>query len=162
MASLSQCHSTRLQRPIPLAIIPSGHLATSLTPPSLSRQPQKPPQKHIAFAMEASESLSKQGQHLFVTQHSPPSVGDDGGQRERREGVSELSPIKIHELDRVAQKLDNAAYAVYEDVVGFGRIDLESVSQSDSTCRLFESVTEAHASAKIWSDAYLATAKSRQ
>ena len=87
---------------------------------------------------------------------------DDGGQSERREGVSELSPIKIHELDRVAQKLENAAYAVYEDVFGFGRIDLESVSQSDSTYRLFESVTEAHASAKIWSDADLTTAKSRQ
>ena len=48
-------NSTRLQRRIPLTVMLSGHLAVSLLPPSLSRQPQK----HVAFAMEANESESE-------------------------------------------------------------------------------------------------------
>ena len=72
-----------------------------------------------------------------------------------------LSPSKLHELDPAAQQLDNSTYAVFKDVVGFGRTDLPTASPPDSTCRLCESVTEAHGSAKMRSDGDRTTAESR-
>ena len=131
---------------------------TPMTVPGLSKQPPT----YVGFAMQADESQSKSGQLFIVIQQSPPSVGDDGWQNERREEEVNTSRRQLHDSDRAAQSLDNAVHAVFKDVVGFGGIDLAIVSPSDSTFRLSESVTEAHGSGKTWPDGNLTSAKSRQ
>ena len=81
------------------------------------------------------------GSSPIVTQDSPPSLGDDGARLRGAKVAFELSPSKLHELDRASQKLDSPACAVFKDVCGFGRIDLVIVSPSHSMCGLSESVT---------------------
>ena len=61
----------------------------------------------------------------------------------------DVSPGKLHELDRVSPMLDSAADAVFKNVVGSERLDLAIVSPSDNTCSVSASVTEAHGSARI-------------
>ena len=72
---------------------------------------------------------------------SPIVTGDDGARLRGAKVAFELSPSKLHELDRALQKLDSPACAVFKDVCGFGRIDLVIVSPSHSMCGLSESVT---------------------
>ena len=70
-----------------MTVMPSGHLALSLLPPNLSKQPPK----QVAFATQTDESQSEWGQLPTVIQQSPPSMGDDGGQNEWREEEVNIS-----------------------------------------------------------------------
>ena len=64
-------------------------------------------------------------------------MGDDGGQSERREEEEvNFSHRQRHEFDRAAQSLDSALHACVQRCSSIRRIDLASVSPSDSTLLL--------------------------